>query len=150
MTAQPSRKAILVVGAVLAVGAMISGLFAPDPPTVGEVARATLGAPEQEPPEDAEALPGFEVVGARSDEVDGRDARTVVQRRGASEVRDTVLEGRPLDLPDSGLLEARELEVAQSTAGDISIVYWHAAGETRLLASQDLDADALVALLRRG
>lgn len=145
----PSRRSIALVGAVLAIAATLTGLLAPAAPTVAEVADSALAAPTQAAPDGADYLPGYEAIGARSDTVAGRGARTVIYRRGAIGINYTIVDGKPLDLPGTRRATAGDLDLALATDGDVSLVVWHADGRTCILASRSATTDEMVDLLRR-
>lgn len=149
MNPGPSRKGILLVGAVLAVAATLSALLAPDAPSVAEVARAALGPAAQSAPEGSDELPGFEAVGVRSDTLAGRGARTVIYRRGATDIHVSIVDGRPLELPGSDRVTVGDVDLALDRDGDVNLVAWHADGRTRILASRDASAEEMVDLIRR-
>lgn len=146
---QLSRLRVALIGGLLAVLATISGLLAPDRPSVERVAAAALGAPTGPAPEGSDYLPGFRAVGARTDDVGGRNAETIVYRRGATGIHYTVVDGKPLDLLDGGRTTAGDLELALGRDGDVSLVAWHRDGKTCILASRTATPEEMADLLRR-
>lgn len=139
--AYPSRLALAGIGLTLAALATLSGLLAPDAPSVKAVAAAALQAPERGAGAGDGYLRGYTPVGARTDDVEGRTARTVIYRRGGTGVHYTIVEGRPLDPPGSGETITGTVKGADYAAAEID-------GRTCVLSSDTLDADALVALLK--
>jgi anti-sigma factor RsiW len=134
---------------MLAVIATIAALVAPAPPSVEKVAAAALSAPEAAPPSGDSYLPGFRAVGTRTDTVDGRRAETVIYRRGTVGIHYTVVEGKPLDLPDGDRARDGDRTLALASDGDVSLVVWHADGKTCILASRATTPEAMADLLRR-
>jgi hypothetical protein len=146
---QPSRLALAGLGFLLATVATVAAIVAPGAPTVQEVAAATLRAPERPAPAGDSYLPGFRAVGVRTDTIEGRQARTIVYRRGAIGIHYTIVDGKPLALPGGRRVRAGDLTLALDGDGDTAIVAWHAHGKTCILATRDQDADDLAALVRR-
>ena len=144
----PSRLGLASVGLTLAIIAMMAAFLAPSSPSVASVAEAALQAPEQSAPSGGSYLRGFDAVGARTDTVEGRTARTVIYQRGKAGVHYTIVDGEPLDLPGDERVEAGGLTLAPTRDGDVAIVAWHAKGKTCVLASKTLGTDELVELLR--
>jgi hypothetical protein len=144
----PSRLRLALVGGLLAVAATIAGIVAPDPPSVEKVAVAALAAPTDPAPAGSDYLPGFEAIGARSDEVGGRHAETVVYRRGDTGINYTVVDGKPLDLPGTERTTAGDLELALAHEGDVNLVVWHRSGKTCILASRGASPEEMADLLR--
>lgn len=147
---QHNRRQLLTVGSVLAAVAVMAGFLAPASATVENVAKAALHASERPAPADLDDyLPGYEAVGARSDKVGGRDAETVIYRRGGAGIHYTVVDGDPLDLPAYKHARAGALRLSLYRQGDIALVSWHARGKTCILASKAVSPDAMAALLAR-
>ncbi len=144
----PNRWSLASVGLTLAIIATLAALLAPSGPTVESVAAAALQAPERAAPARKSYLPGFTAIGARTDTVDGRTAKTVIYRRGSAGVHYTIVDGDPLDLPSGRRVKAGSLSLARGRDGDVNLVAWHMGGKTCVLASKALSTDALVALLR--
>lgn len=143
----PSRLGLASVGLTLAIIATMAGLLGPSGPSVQAVAAEALNPPEAPAPQHA-YLSGFEAVGARTDTVRGRTAKTVIYARGRVRVYYTIVAGKPLDLPSGGRVRAGELSLARRRDGEISLLAWRANGKTCVLASTSLGTDELVALLR--
>jgi hypothetical protein len=143
-----SRRALATVGGLLAVTATVAAFVAPGPPTVQAIAKAALHAPERPATRADDYLRGYEAVGARTDTIDGREANTVIYRRGDAGIHYTIVDGRPLDLPGTRREEAGRLELALARDGDVSLVVWHAHGKTCILASTAVSPEDMAALLR--
>lgn len=147
---EPPRRLLALIGGILATLATITALLAPGPPTVAAVAAVALDAPTDAAPEELEDyLPGYDAVGARTDRVEGRIARTVIYQRGDVGIHYTVVEGKPLDLPGSERTTIGDTEFALERDGAVSLVAWHREGETCILASRGASPEEMVAILRR-
>jgi hypothetical protein len=143
-----SRRSLALVGGLLAVTATVAAFVAPGPPTVQAVAKAALHAPQRPAARGDDYLPGYTAVGARTDTVEGREAETVIYKRGAAGIHYTVVTGRPLDLPGTRREQAGKLELALARDGDVSLVVWHANGKTCILASTAVSPEDMARLLR--
>jgi hypothetical protein len=146
---QPSRLALAGIGAMLAVIATVSALVAPGPPAVQTVAAAVLHAPEGPAPAGGSYLPGYRAIGVRTDTIAGREAKTIIYRRGSAGIHYTIVDGKPLDLPGTRRTTAGDRKLALVRDGDLGLVVWHANGKTCILASRAVAPDAMAALLRR-
>jgi hypothetical protein len=142
--AHQNRLGLASVGLTLAIIATMAALLAPSGPTVQAVAAAVLKAPQRPAPAGNAYLHGYTAVGARTDTVDGRTAKTVIYTRGSIGVHYAIVDGDPLDLPSGKRVRAGRISLAR---GD-HLVAWHANGKTCVLTSKALNADQLAALLR--
>lgn len=118
-------------------------MFGAGGPTVEQVAGAALHEPTQ-PAGDAPDYGDWKPVGAREDKVDGREARTVIYRKGALGAHYTIVDGDPLDLPDGEAFKARGIEFVKQQTGNVRLVAWEAKGKTCILSSTMADLDDLV------
>ncbi len=134
-------------------------------PTLADVAGLALRAPTQAaPPSDrgderflrAEVggvqFPNYRystpyrTAGARSDEVRGRHALTVVYGLGAKRIGYTIVDGRPLPVPSGARWVTREgLRVAILRRRGARVVTWREGGHTCVLASRSASVERLVA-----
>lgn len=147
-TRQPSRPALALLGFILAAVATVSALVIPRAPSVERVAAVALGGPQTPAPSGESYLPGYEAVGARTDTIQGRRARTVIYRRGSIRIHYTIVDGKPLSLPGERRVSAAGRTLALTRIGGVSLVVWHAAGKTCILASRTARPAAMAALLR--
>lgn len=133
-------------------------------PTVGDVAVAALSPPTRPAPAvaagdprfidvavDGLAFPnyderwGWKAVGARTDEVGGRRAVTVIYRRGSRGVHYTMVEGAPLPVPDDArVVRSPDGRFAVTRGAGADVVSWERRGHTCVLASDSVDAAALL------
>ena len=153
-----AAAAIAIVIAVFAVGGR--------DPTLGEATRAALRAPTQAPPEKdprnarfvrasigGVQFPNYtwfakrwSTVGARRDELSGRDALTLTYRAGDRRLGYTVVDGKPLDVPSGARrLTAKGMHVAVLRRGKTLVVTWREGGHTCVLASRDMGLNEMVA-----
>lgn len=147
---QPTRRQLLAIGTALAITATTAQFLAPAGASVENIAKAALHASQRPAPAELDDyLPGYEAVGARTDEVGGRQAKTVIYRRGQAGIHYTVVDGDPLDLPAYKHATAGALRLSLYRQGDIALVSWHARGKTCILASKVVSPDDMAALLRR-
>jgi hypothetical protein len=159
---------IPALGAAAAVVAMAIGLLTlgrGDAPSVADAAGLALRAPTQPAPRDdsrderflrAEIggirFPNYDyrtdwaTAGARRDEVSGRDALTVVYRKGAETFGYTVVDGDPLEVP-AGVrrISAEGLRLAVLRRDGALVVTWRQNGHTCVLAGRTANLDQLIA-----
>jgi hypothetical protein len=145
---QPSRPALALLGFILAAVATVSAIVLPRTVTVERVAAAALRAPQGPAPAGESYLPGYEPVGVRTDDIEGRHARTVIYRRGGTGIHYTIVDGKPLDLPGTRRVRAAGRTLALARSGGVSLVVWHANGRTCILASRTAAPADMAALLR--
>jgi hypothetical protein len=87
---------------------------------------------------------GWRAVGARTDEVQGRRALTVIYTRKGRGVHYTVVDGEPLEVPESArrvTVEGVRAAILRSSGADI--VVWERQGRTCILASRMVSADRM-------
>jgi hypothetical protein len=147
------RWAFALVGGVVAAALIVVVLSLGGGPSVQEVAQAALQAPTQPAPArdgryvdaqiggihfpDYEGKWGWKAVGARRDKVHGRDALTVIYRKGDTGVHYTVVDGDALDRPkDSKVVDVDGTPVAVKRDGDTLTASWRVNGHTCILASK--------------
>jgi hypothetical protein len=159
---------LALAGALAAVLAIVLVLGGGGGPSVQEVAQAALQAPTAPAPPRAGDNPrfidaeiggirfpdweekwGWRAVGARTDSVGGREALTVVYRKGQRGVHYTVVDGDALPLPSDG--EVRSVDIKGTPGvlfadGDAEVLAWHRQGRTCLLASDTLSGEQLTRL----
>jgi hypothetical protein len=87
---------------------------------------------------------GWRAVGARTDEVHGRRALTVVYRKRGRGVHYTVVDGSPLELSGDRQRLEDGTPVAVLRDGGARMVAWHEGGHTCILTSRDLDERSLL------
>lgn len=138
---------LAVGGAVAALLAAVVLVVSSGAPTVQAVAAAALNAPQRAAADDlrvgAIRFPeygkdfGWSRVGEREDRVSGRDATTVIYRKGAQGIHYTIIDGAPIRLPPSArTVRADGRTYAVLREGDTAMVAWHQAGHTCVLASR--------------
>ena len=158
------RLRLAAAGALAAALAVAVVLTAGAGPAVTDVAAAGLQAPTQPAPAE---LPGDEThidarigritfpywedrwgwraVGARRDTVEGREALTVVYRKGRKGVHYTVVEGEALEVPEGARRETVDgIRAAVLRRGGADVVVWELQGQTCILASTLVDADEML------
>jgi hypothetical protein len=134
-------------------------------PTLAEAAGLALRAPTQAaPPGDPRnerflraAVGGvqfpnyrystpFRTAGARSDELHGRHAITVVYGLGDKRIGYTIVDGKPLSVPSGARRVTREgLRIAILRRHGALVVTWREGGHTCVLASRSASLERLVA-----
>ena len=134
-------------------------------PTLAEAAGLALRAPtEAAPPGDPRnerflraAVGGvqfpnyrystpFRTAGARSDELHGRHAITVVYGLGDKRIGYTIVDGKPLSVPSGARRVTREgLRIAILRRHGALVVTWREGGHTCVLASRSASLERLVA-----
>jgi hypothetical protein len=88
----------------------------------------------------------WRTVGARKDELSGRDALTLVYRDGGRRVGYTIVDGEPLELPAGARRVSRKgKDLAVLRRGGALVLTWRQGGHTCVLASRELDLDELAA-----
>jgi hypothetical protein len=90
---------------------------------------------------------GWKTVGARSDEIAGRDTKTVFYEKEGKRIAYTVVAGDALDVPEDARPARREgTDVIVLEAGDRSVVTWERDGKTCVLSGKGVPAGTLVKL----
>jgi hypothetical protein len=162
----PAAGVAAVAAAVIAVLVVGGG-----PPTIAETAEATLRAPTEpapatDPRDDqlVQASIGgiqfpnytwwekdWRTVGARRDELSGRNALTVTYRGRDGRLGYTVVDGEALEVPaDARRLEVKGKRLATFRSDGATVLTWRERGHTCVLASRDLGVDRLVAFAAWG
>jgi anti-sigma factor RsiW len=80
---------------------------------------------------------GWKAVGTRTDEIDGRDTRTVFYEKDGKRIAYTVVEGDALPKPDDADTATREGTELRSltTSDDRTVVTWERNGQTCVLSA---------------
>jgi hypothetical protein len=88
---------------------------------------------------------GWRAIGTRTDTVAGRAAVTVVYGRGARRVGYTIVDGRPLRIPDGAKRMSYDgLDVWVVRRGDARYITWQRDGRTCVLATRETDVNRLL------
>jgi anti-sigma factor RsiW len=91
-----------------------------------------------------EAKFGWEAVGVRTDEIDGRAVKTVTYRKEGRRITYTIVEGDALDWPgDATKTPYDGVDLRTFTHGDRTVVTWRRDGHTCILSSNDVSAGEL-------
>lgn len=81
---------------------------------------------------------GWEAVGTRTDEIDGRDTRTVFYEKDGRRIAYTVVDGKALDKPGDAAKAVREGVDLRSLKSDgRTVVTWERNGQTCVLTALD-------------
>jgi hypothetical protein len=81
---------------------------------------------------------GWKAVGTRTDEIDGRDTRTVFYEKDGKRIAYTVVEGKPLDKPGDAEKAVREgTELRSLTSDGRTVVTWERNGQTCVLSAKE-------------
>ena len=150
--ARPRLGGIRWPGAGLVAGALAVALAAVvlvgGGPGVEDVAAAAV-----RPPEDEVVFPnfagkfGWEATGTRTDEIDGRETRTVFYEKDGREIAYTVVGGDALDQPSDADRATVEGTVIRGLEADgRQIVTWRRNGQTCVLSSTDVPRSELQTL----
>ena len=93
---------------------------------------------------------GWKAVGTRTDEIDGRDTRTVFYEKDGKRIAYTVVDGDALSKPDDADKATREGTELRSltTSDDRTVVTWERNGQTCVLSvvKGDVSRDELLEL----
>jgi hypothetical protein len=90
---------------------------------------------------------GWRATGARTDRIDGREAKTVFYAKGGRRIGYTILSGKPLHLPAAGAgvvrrgTELRSLDIRGRT-----VVTWRRKGHTCVLSGAGVEPTTLLTL----
>ena len=80
---------------------------------------------------------GWEAVGSRTDEIDGRDTKTVFYEKDGKQIAYTVVEGEALEKPGDADKATREgTELRSLTSDDRTVVTWERNGQTCVLSAE--------------
>jgi hypothetical protein len=163
------RQLILapLVGALAAVVVTVLFAMGGGDPSLDDAAGVALRAPTQGPPAKDPSNPKFvsasiggiqfpnytwfakrwSTVGARRDDLSGRDALTLTYRGAGKHLGYTVVDGKALQVPDSArrLTAKGGMRLAVVRRGDTLVVTWRERGHTCVLASRDMSVDEMVA-----
>lgn len=155
---------LVAVGVAAAALALATVLSLGGGPSVQEVAQAALQAPTQPAPEgdgrfvdaqvggvrfpDYEQRFGWSAIGAREDRVDGRDALTVIYRRGELGVHYTIVDGDPLPMPDGARrVRVGDVPVALVRDDGALVATWERDGRTCVLSTRSASSERLLELV---
>jgi anti-sigma factor RsiW len=90
---------------------------------------------------------GWTASGQRADQLDGRDARTVVYGKGGKEVAYTIVSGDRIDPPgDAREVTSGGVDLALFTQDGRRVVTWERDGRTCVLSAVGVDDETLVKL----
>ena len=92
---------------------------------------------------------GWKAVGTRTDEIDGRDTRTVFYEKDGRRIAYTVVDGDALSKPDDAAKATREgTELRSLTSDGRTVVTWERNGQTCVLSvvEGDVSRDELLEL----
>jgi hypothetical protein len=167
----PRRGRILALSGGLAAAAAVALALLVLPagdsgPSVTEVAQLyDRGASSPAPPPDpgepnlldasVEGVPfpdyrakfGWSAEGARDDDVEGRDSRTVFYDNRGRRMAYTIVGGEALDWPSDARRTTRDgVELRSLTRGDTTVVTWRRNGRTCVLSASDVPRDELLEL----
>lgn len=135
-------------------------------PTISDAAKAALRPPTEpapaKDPRDAKLVQasigglqfpnygwwqkGWKTVGARHDELSGRDALTISYRGSDGRVGYTIVDGDPLEVPaDARRIDVKGKRLAAWRSDGTTVLTWREQGHTCVLASRELGVKRLVA-----
>jgi anti-sigma factor RsiW len=81
---------------------------------------------------------GWEAVGTRTDEIDGRDTRTVFYEKDGKRIAYTVVDGEALDKPGDAEKAVREgVDLRSLTTDNRTVVTWERNGQTCVLSAPE-------------
>jgi anti-sigma factor RsiW len=90
---------------------------------------------------------GWRATGQRADDLDGRDARTVVYEKEGTTIAYTIVSGEALDGPDDARPVTRDgVALEEFTSGDRNAVTWLRDEHTCVLSGEGVDDDTLTKL----
>jgi hypothetical protein len=90
---------------------------------------------------------GYREAGARSDELDGRDAKTVFYESGGKRIGYTIVSGNAIDAPKGAAKHELNGVALSSTAdGPMRIVTWLRGGRTCVLSGRGVSTEELLQL----
>ncbi|MGD9694268.1 MAG: hypothetical protein AB7V42_01230 [Thermoleophilia bacterium] len=167
--ARPLRRGLLAGGvAVAAVAVALLALLLPSgsggPTLAGAVDLATRSAGPSPAPDpavpvlyegavDGVAFPvwtdefGWRPDGARTDDLDGREAGTLWYAKEGRRIAYTIVAGAALDVPDgAGAVSRDGVALRVLTRGDRLVVTWLRSGRTCVLSGVGVDEDTLLKL----
>lgn len=158
------RWVVALCGGAIAAAVIVVVLSLGGGPSVQKVAQAALDRPTQPAPApdghyvdaqiagirfpDYERAWGWQAIGARRDTVGGRDALTVIYRKGDTGVHYTIVDGDTLPTPDGAkVVHVKGTPVAIDRQGDTLIASWERDGHTCILATKMADQRQLLRLI---
>jgi hypothetical protein len=90
---------------------------------------------------------GYREAGARSDELDGRETKTVFYERGGKRIGYTIVSGKAIDPPDGAAkTELNGVALASTSDGPKRIVTWLRGGRTCVLSGDGVSTAELLEL----
>jgi anti-sigma factor RsiW len=89
---------------------------------------------------------GWKVVGTRTDEIHGRQTRTVFYEKGGDRIAYTVIAGDALDKPDGKDSTIDGVDLRALQVGSRNVVTWERLGHTCVLSSDTVDTQTLLTL----
>jgi hypothetical protein len=89
---------------------------------------------------------GWEAKGTRTDELDGRDTRTVFYRREGREAAYTIVGGEALPWPDGERTTIDGVKLRSFIDGDRTVVTWRRGGRTCVLSGRGVSKASLLEL----
>jgi hypothetical protein len=90
---------------------------------------------------------GYREAGARSDELDGRETKTVFYRRGGKRIGYTIVSGKAIDPPDGAAKhQLNGVDLSATDDGPKRIVTWLRGGRTCVLSGNGVSTAELLAL----
>jgi hypothetical protein len=90
---------------------------------------------------------GYREAGARSDELDGRETRTVFYERGGRRIGYTIVSGKAIDPPDGAAKhEVNGVALSSTADGPKRIVTWLRGGRTCVLSGDNVSTAKLLEL----
>lgn len=89
---------------------------------------------------------GWRASGARTDELEGRDTRTVFYARGRRTLAYTIVAGDALDRPDASSTVREGVELRVLREGGRTVVTWLRQGHTCVLSGEGVDEQTLLEL----
>jgi hypothetical protein len=94
-----------------------------------------------------EAKFGWEATGVRTDEIDGRQTKTVFYRHEGRRIAYTIVEGDALPWPSDAAKTSRDgVEMRTFDDGDRTVVTWRRDGRTCVLSATNVPRDELLTL----
>ncbi len=90
---------------------------------------------------------GWSAEGTRTDEIEGRDTRTVFYRHEGRDVAYTIVSGEMLEWPEDAAKTVRDgVEMRTFKDGDRTVVTWRREGRTCVMSGEDVPTETLVEL----
>ena len=89
---------------------------------------------------------GWEANGTRTDDIEGRDTRTVFYRQEGRDVAYTIVGGEALPWPEGKKTTIDGVPFRSFTDGDRTVVTWRRNGHTCVLSARDVSEESLLEL----